>query len=40
MYFEDQNYFYFDSQLGVLGTFTIQQDKVETDVSILPYTST
>jgi len=40
LYYEDQNYFTFNSQLGIEGTFLIQQDKIETDVSILPFTQT
>lgn len=36
-YLEDQNYFSFNSKLGVRTIAKIEEDTIETDVSLMPY---
>lgn len=36
-YFEDKNHFTFNTELGVVANAFIQQDTIQTDVSIMPY---
>ena len=37
IYYEDESYIEFSSQLGVFGLAKIQDDVVETDTTIMPY---
>lgn len=36
-YLEDQNYFNFNSKLGVRTIAKIEEDTIETDISLMPY---